>query len=276
MWKSVAVGRLDRLFLLCNLRLCELRAELIYCSPVSKNITYELKGKVAVVTGGSRGIGFAIAEALASRGASVVLTSRDAAAAGESATNLAVDDARVIPFKCDVRDELSIQRMFALVSDEFGHLDFLVNNAGIYGPAVNVAQVSPEAWREAIDINLTGTFLCTKHALTLMKSGAVIVNNLSIAAYQVFPNSAAYIASKQGALGLTNATREDLRKRGIRVLALIAGATDTEIWNQFWPEAPREKMMQPKEIGNAVVAALMMPPGTSVDEIRITPSGGTL
>jgi NAD(P)-dependent dehydrogenase (short-subunit alcohol dehydrogenase family) len=182
---------------------------------------------------------------------------------------------RVFPCKVDVRNENDIQHLFAHVQSNFGQLDFLINNAGVYGPAASVEKVSVEGWREALDTNLTGTFLCTKYAIPLMRRGSVIVNNLSIAAYQVFPKSAAYIASKQGMLGLTNATREDLRSRGIRVVALVPGATDTEIWNQFWPEAPREKMMQPKDVVNAVVTALLMPAGTSVDEIRM-PSSGTL
>lgn len=238
--------------------------------------TYDFKGKIAVITGASRGIGFAIAEALASRGCTVVVTSRNSASAEDAATQLAVYDARVVPYKCDVRDELSVERLFAFVGDEFNQLDFLINNAGIYGPAKPIDEVDTKAWRETLDVNLTGTFLCTRHALPLMKSGSIMVNNLSIAAYHVFPNSAAYIASKQGALGLTNAIREDVRKRGIRVIALIPGATDTEIWNQFWPEAPREKMIQPRDVASAVVNALLMPPETSVDEIRIMPAIGRL
>lgn len=236
----------------------------------------ELQNKAAVVTGGSRGIGFAIAEALSSHGCSVVVTSRSAASAEEGAMKLARYKTRIVPYECDVRDELSVERLFSLVRDEFQGLDFLINNAGIYGPAVPIDQVPTGGWREALDTNLTGTFLCTKYAAPLMSRGAVIVNNLSIAAYQVFPNSAAYIASKQGMLGLTNATREDLRSRGIRVLALVPGATDTEIWKQFWPEAPREKMIAPKDVASAVVNALLMPEGTSVDEIRIGPAAGKL
>ena len=238
--------------------------------------SYELEGRVAVVTGASRGIGFAIAEALASRGCSVVITARKVASVEAAATRLAEYDTRIAPYECDIRDEVAVQRLFTFVADEFGHLDFLVNNAGVYGPAHAVGEVDPAGWREAIDTNLTGTFLCTRYGLPLMKGGSVIVNNISVAAYQVFPNSAAYIASKMGALGLTNATREDVRKVGIKVMALIPGATDTEIWNQFWPDAPRQKMVQPKEVATAVVNALMLPEGTSVDEIRITPTGGTL
>jgi NAD(P)-dependent dehydrogenase (short-subunit alcohol dehydrogenase family) len=244
--------------------------------PKDSATTYELEGRVAVVTGASRGIGFAIAEALASRGCSVLISARHVSSLEDAATKLAVFDARVVPYECDVRSELPVQRLFTFVADEFGHLDFLVNNAGIYGPAQPIGEVDPVGWRDVLDTNLTGTFLCTRYGLPLMKAGSVIVNNISIAAYQVFPNSAAYIASKQGTLGLTNATREDVRKLGIRVTALVPGATDTEIWNQFWPDAPRQKMVQPKEVAAAVVNVLMLPASTSVDEIRIMPARGAL
>jgi len=109
-----------------------------------------------------------------------------------------------------------------------------------------------------------------------MGSGAVIVNNLSVAAHQPFAGMSAYNASKAGALALTNTLREELRGQGIRVLALIPGATDTDIWQQFWPEAPREKMISPQDVARAVTLALGMPPNTSVDEIRMGPRSGTL
>jgi NAD(P)-dependent dehydrogenase (short-subunit alcohol dehydrogenase family) len=237
---------------------------------------YELEGRVAVVTGASRGIGCAIAEELVSHGCAVVIAARHVASLEDVAKRLSHYDPRVAPYECDIRDEMAVQRLFTFVAEEFGHLDFLINNAGIYGPAKAVGETDVEGWREALDTNLTGTFLCTRYALPLMKAGAVIVNNLSIAAYQVFPNSSAYIASKMGARGLTEATREDVRKQGIRVIALVPGATDTEIWNQFWPDAPRQKMVQPHEVASAVVNALMLPAGTSVDEIRIMPASGAL
>lgn len=233
---------------------------------------FALKDKIAVITGASRGIGFAVAEALAVHDCKVVVTSRFATHAEAAAAKIP----NAVPFVCDVREEHAVEALFDFVRDKFRHLDFLVNNAGIYGPAKPIDQIAPEGWREALDINLTGTFLCTREAVPLMPEGSVIVNNLSMAAYQVFPNSAAYIASKQGLLGLTNASREDLRPKGIRVLALVPGATDTEIWNQFWPEAPREKMIKPSEVAGVVLNALLMPPGTSVEEIRIMPAAGKL
>jgi len=116
----------------------------------------------------------------------------------------------------------------------------------------------------------------TKAALPLMKRGGAIVNNLSIAARRVFPGLSAYNASKHGALGFTNTLREELRVRGIRVIALLPGATDTKIWNAFWSAAPRKKMMSPKTVAEAVVNALALPDESTIEELTILPSSGTL
>ena len=235
-----------------------------------------LKSKLAVITGASRGIGYAIAEALASAGSHLVITSRKAADAESAAEKLAAHGVRLLPIQCDVRDEVAVERLFAAVKDDFGHVDILVNNAGHSHAALPIEQLPTKIWQETIATNLTGTFLCTRAALPLMQKGSTIVNNISVVAYQIFPNSAAYIASKAGALAFTNALREELRDRGIRVMALVPGATDTDIWQQFWPEAPREKMVPPKDIADVVVAALRMPEIGSVDEIKIRPAIGKL
>jgi short-subunit dehydrogenase len=109
-----------------------------------------------------------------------------------------------------------------------------------------------------------------------MKRGGTIVNNLSIAAKRVFAGSSGYNASKHGALGLTNTLREELRSQGIRVIALLPGATDTEIWNTLWPEAPRKKMMSPETVAAVVVNALMLPRDSTVEELVVMPTAGAL
>ncbi len=109
-----------------------------------------------------------------------------------------------------------------------------------------------------------------------MKLGGTIVNNLSIAANRVFPGSAAYNASKHGALGLTNTLREELRPRGIRVIALLPGATDTDIWTTLWPQAPRKKMMSPATVAKAVVEAILLPANATVETLEILPTAGAL
>ena len=111
---------------------------------------------------------------------------------------------------------------------------------------------------------------------TVMKRGSIIVNNLSIAAERVFAGSAAYNASKHGALGFTDTLREELRAKGIRVIALMPGATDTDIWKTMWPKAPRRKMMSAASVARAVVDALTLPADSVVEKIVIMPPGGAL
>jgi len=155
-------------------------------------------------------------------------------------------------------------------------VDVLVNNAGIAGPLRNVAQLSPADWREIVDTNLTSMFLVTRAALPMMKRGSSIVNNLSVSAKRVFTGMAAYNAAKHGAAGFTNTLREELRQQGIRVIGVYPGPTDTAIWEQFWPEAPRRRMMSPETIARAVVFAVSLPPKATIEELIIAPTGGTL
>jgi len=232
-----------------------------------------LRGKIAVVTGASRGIGLAIAQALADAGCQVALAARfrDARQIREIQQKLGA-----FAQSCDVRDERSVSAFFAAVRERFGRVDVLVNNAGIGGPSRKVAQLSANDWHEVIATNLTGMFLATRAALPLMKRGASIVNNLSVSAKDVFPGMSAYNASKHGAAGFTDTLREELREQGIRVIGLYPGATDTAIWKQFWPGAPRQRMMSPKTIALAVVFVLSLPSEAMVEELVIAPTAGAL
>jgi NAD(P)-dependent dehydrogenase (short-subunit alcohol dehydrogenase family) len=229
-----------------------------------------------LITGASRGIGLAITRALAQHGCRVVLTARKAQSLTEIRRELADNGIEVLTAACDVRDAASIAKLISAVKTRFGQLDILINNAGIAHQSANVDQLGVKAWKDVIDTNLTGTFLITRAALPLMKSGSAIVNNLSIAAKRVFPGSSAYNASKHGGLGLTNTVREELRPRGIRVIALLPGATDTDIWKTIWPDAPRKKMMSRQTVAEAVVNALLLAPESTVEELVILPSAGTL
>src|SRR5215469_2058821 len=200
-----------------------------------------LRDKVAVITGGSRGIGFALAQALVQEGCNVVITARDGKALKAAAAKVGKD--KVFAQPCDVANPDQVQELFEKVNKQHPTIDILVNNAGISHALAPVEKLSVKDWKQVIDTNLTGMFLCTRAALPMMQAGGTIVNNLSVAAIQPFEGMAAYNASKYGALGFTNVLREELRQRGIRVLALIPGPTDTEIWDQFWPDAPRDKMV---------------------------------
>jgi NAD(P)-dependent dehydrogenase (short-subunit alcohol dehydrogenase family) len=236
----------------------------------------ELSGKIALITGGSRGIGLAIAQSFAAHGASVIITGRDEQSLGDAAAEITRTGGTVATRHCDVRNPNSVAALFTGVRDKFRHLDLLVNNAGVAQPNMNVEDMSLEVWHEVIETNLTGLFLCTKGALPLLRPGATIVNNLSVSARHVFPAFSAYTSSKHGALGFTNSLREELRPRGIRVIALMPGATDTGIWDQFWPEAPRDKMMSAQSVAEALLAAILLPDITSVTEMVMMPTSGAL
>ena len=232
--------------------------------------------KVAVITGGGSGIGLAMARTFAASGYSVVITGRDAKRLQKAAMTISADKKQIIGIPCDVRDPASVEKLFQEIGKQHPTIDVLINNAGVAHSLAAVDQLPVETWKEVIDTNLTGTFLVTRAALPLMRTGGTIVNNLSVAALQPFAGMSAYNASKFGALGFTYALREDLRIRGIRVVALLPGATNTEIWGQFWPGAPREKMISAEAVAQAVLHAVSAPANTAIEEIRIGPTAGVL
>ena len=227
-----------------------------------------------MITGASRGIGLAIARALANHGCNLVITARSESALKKAGRELG--DVRVLAQACDVGDERSVDSLFNAAKREFGRLDFLINNAGTAHAMVNVDKLSPKVWHEVLATNLTGLFLCTRAALPLMSRGGAVVNNLSVAAKGVFAGESAYCASKHGGLGFTNTLREELRERGIRVIALLPGPTDTDIWDQFMPSAPRSRMLRPETVAQAVLDALLLPPESTVEEITLTPTSGSV
>ena len=234
------------------------------------------QAKVAVITGGGTGIGLATARLFTQSSYYVIITGRDAKRLKRAADNISKKNGQVTAITCDVRDPVSVSRLFSEVGKHHASIDVLVNNAGVAHTLASVDQLPVETWKDVIDTNLTGMFLVTRAALPLMRAGGTIVNNLSVAAVQPFAGMSAYNASKYGALGFTHALREDLRKRGIRVLALLPGATDTEIWGQFWPDAPKEKMISAETVAQAVLHAVSAPANTTIEEIRIGPAAGVL
>ena len=235
-----------------------------------------LRGQVALITGATRGIGLALARALAAESCNLILTARDAPALARVSRELASAKIKILTHPCDVRDPHSVDALFRSTRQTFKRLDILINNAGIAHPNLPIEKLPLPIWKDVLDTNLTGTFLITQAALAIMKRGGTIVNNLSIASTRVFPGSAAYNASKHGALGLTNTLREELRPKGIRVISLLPGATNTDIWTTLWPQAPRRKMMSPTTVAEAVVHAILLPPDATVETLEILPTAGTL
>lgn len=234
-----------------------------------------LQGQTALITGASRGIGRAIAGAFARQGARLVLASRSAQLK-QAARELALET-EVHAVRADVSRPADVRRLFSAVRLRFGGLDILVNNAGI-AESRPVAETSDALWEETLGTNLTATFLCSRAALELMlpQKRGHIVNVLSVAAFTPFPENSAYCAAKAGALALTRVLREEVRSSGIRVTALLPGATDTAIWQRLWPEAPRDKMMSAADVAEAALAAVLAPESSVMEEIVLRPIAGTL
>ena len=235
-----------------------------------------LRSRTALITGATRGIGLAIARALAAAGSNLVITGRDERALKKASRELHRHKIQVLAHPCDVRDPHSVDTLFRAIRGDFRRLDILVNNAGIAHPSLPIEKLPYPMWKDVLATNLDGTFLVTQASLVMMQRGATIVNNLSIAATRVFAGSAAYNASKHAALGLTNTLREELRPRGIRVINLLPGATDTDIWTTLWPQAPRRKMMKPETVAQAVIESLLLPLNATVETLEILPTTGTL
>ena len=231
---------------------------------------------MALVTGASRGIGLAIARALAAEDCDLALTGRDESALARVSRELARQKIRVLAQACDVRDPHSVDDLFRSIRRQFRRLDVVVNNAGIGHANLPVEKLPFPVWKDVLATNVDGTFLVTQAALAMMRRGGTIVNNLSVAANRVFVGSAAYNTSKHAALGLTNTLREELRPRGIRVIGLLPGATDTDIWKTIWPEAPRRKMMSAEAVAQAVLDVLLLPANATVETLEIRPTVGTL
>ncbi|HVI80333.1 MAG TPA: SDR family oxidoreductase [Candidatus Acidoferrum sp.] len=237
-----------------------------------RKATLRLTNRTALITGGARGIGLAIAHALASEGCNLILIARNESALKKVSRQLP----RTRALACDVRDPRSVDDLFRAIRRRYSQLDILINNAGIAHANLPIERLPYATWKDVLATNLDGMFLVTQASLPLMKRGAVIVNNLSIAATRVFAGNAAYNSSKHAALGFTNTLREELRSKEVRVIGLLPGATHTEIWNTLWPQAPRKKMMTPDTVAKAVLEAILLPANATVEMLQILPTAGTL
>jgi NAD(P)-dependent dehydrogenase (short-subunit alcohol dehydrogenase family) len=191
---------------------------------------YDLKNRVAVVTGGARGIGYAIAERLTASGARVALWDADATQAETSAKALA----GAVAASVDVSDEAAVSRAVAETEKKLGPIDVLVNSAGIAGPTVPVVEFPVDGWRKTIDINLTGTFICCRAVVPGMqkRNYGRIVNIASIAGKEGNPNASAYSASKAGVIALTKSLGKELAATGIRVNCITPATVNTDILKQ--------------------------------------------
>ena len=232
----------------------------------------KLDGKIAIVTGGNRGIGKAIAKGMAAEGASLTIAARDAELLEQTAGELREKGSKVLSVPTDVTDESQIKSLFEKAMAEYNRLDILVNNAGAFdgGP---IDELSTEAWDKVIGVNLRAPFLCTREAMRIMKAqgeGGRIINVGSISAHRVRPNSAPYSSSKFGIWGLTHVTALEGRPHGITASCLQPGNTYVErIQNR--PEPPAEPMMDVDDLAQAAVLMATLPPNMNMLEATVLP-----
>ena len=236
-----------------------------------------LEGKVALVTGASRGIGCAIARALLDEGAHTFLVSRRREAVRKLAAAWNAAGGRAEALSADVTREREVNRLIARVKKRSGRLDILINNAGVftYKP---FGKTTLEDWWSNIDTNLTGTFLCTRAALPLLKRkrGGHILNIISVAGREAYENCSAYCASKFGALGLSRVLAEELRPFGIRVTAILPGPVRTKMIQKLGLRVPKGRILEPEDVARTVVEALTQPQRASLEEIVLRPARGSL
>lgn len=228
-----------------------------------------LTNKVAYITGGSKGIGFGIAQSLLAQGMKVAISGRNLQAVEEAANQLGSNN--VLSLQSDVRSSASEAEAVKKTVDHFGSLDVVVANAGV-GLFSPIDTMREEDWAATIDTNLTGVFNTVKAGIEpLKKSEGYIITIASLAGANFFEDGAAYNASKFGLVGFTQAIMLDLRKYGIKVSTIMPGSVATYFNNHTPSEADAWKI-QPEDIGELVVDLLKMNPRTLPSKIEVRPS----
>jgi NAD(P)-dependent dehydrogenase (short-subunit alcohol dehydrogenase family) len=230
-----------------------------------------LSGKTAVVTGGTRGIGRAIAQRLLREGASVAICGRTLETVERVAADLQ-SLGKATGHAADIRKPEDVARLFQAVDADFGRLDILVNNAG-EGVFRKVGEMTIDDWRRNIDLNLNGAFYCTREALPrFAKNGAgFIVNISSLAGKNAFSGGAGYNASKAGLNLFTEALMLDHRHDNVRVCSIMPGSVDTDFGDGH-TRTDTSWMIAPDDVAETVAMVLKMPPRTMVSRIEMRPS----
>ncbi len=233
----------------------------------------DYKGKTAIVTGSTKGIGRAIAEALSRAGMNVCVSARQMEEIEETVRELeGVGEGGVTGAACDVRDYEEVRALFEHAVAEFGGVDVLVNNAGIgiYKP---VEEISPEEFRAVLETNLFGVFYCTREAIPLMKQrgGGYIVNISSLAGTNAHPRMAAYNASKFGLNGFSEALMQEVRHDGIKVSYVMPGSVNTEFGGDT-VSAEKSWQLQPEDVARVVTALLAHDERSLPSRVEIRPS----
>jgi 3-oxoacyl-[acyl-carrier protein] reductase len=233
----------------------------------------DLAGKTAIVTGGTKGIGRAIAESLVKAGVNVSISARHEEEITRAVAELnKAGGGRAAGFFCDVRDDAQVKAYFAQTVETFGGLDVLVNNAGV-GMFATVETMSAGDFRAVIETNLCGVFYCCHEAIPLLKQrgGGYIINLSSLAGTNAHPRMAAYNASKFGLNGFSEALMQEVRHDNIKVSYIMPGSVNTE----FGGDEPGEEkswQLQPADVAKTVMDLLSYPDHALASRIELRPS----
>ena len=233
----------------------------------------ELSNKTAIVTGGTKGIGRAIAEALIKAGAQVAVTARNEDEIGTTVSDLKkLGAGTAAGYVCDVRDYEQVKSVFSTIAKEFGGLDILINNAGV-GIFGSVESMSVEDFRAVLETNVFGVFYCCHEAIPLMKQrgGGYIINVSSLAGANPHSEMAAYNASKFGLNGFSEALMQEVRHDGIKVSYIMPGSVNTEFGGDE-PSNEKSWQLQPDDIAQVVIDLLSYPDRALPSRIEIRPS----
>ncbi|MFN8138704.1 MAG: SDR family NAD(P)-dependent oxidoreductase [Fimbriimonadales bacterium] len=224
--------------------------------------------QVALVTGGGKGIGLGIAKALASHGASVVITGRHQSTLDTAKSELNND---TIALTMDVRDEQSVQSGINQLIQKTGRLDIVVNNAGIGLLQTPLSETTTDQWRDVIETNLTGAYFVTKAAWPhLIKSRGQIMNVSSIAGTQGFSGATAYCASKFGLSGFSEVLKKEGAEFGIRALTLCPGPIATDIWGDWAAPEEKARMITADQLAEVAIAMLAAPRNMELSHLVVT------
>jgi 3-oxoacyl-[acyl-carrier protein] reductase len=236
----------------------------------------ELGGRAAIVTGGSKGIGYAIAQALAAAGVDVAISARNEEELSRAADALNGNGGgRVIGVRCDQRSHDDVKRLVQRTVEEFDRLDILINNAGV-GAFGAVGELPVAKWEQVIETNLTGVFYCCHEALPYLKKqdDSWIINIASLAGKNPFAGGAAYNASKFGLVGFSEALMLDVRHHGVRVNYIMPGSVNTDFGGPGTSGGDQDNAwkIQSEDIATLVMDLLAMPSRSLPSRIEIRPS----